>query len=195
MRFTARSADQKYSTNAPKFRTMKRLLLTLLCIITLPLQAQDKTFEMEPQSPSVIARISFISPKLIAEIAPSEYFTLSVGFWLKTSFWDYDNGGPASYPYVSPSFTFEPRYYFNLEDRQDKGKTTQYYSGWYISLPFNIEFPHLRYSMGGTIGFQYNMGQRWYWNFSIGPGFTFSDSKFHMSGAGDFGLGIILNKM
>ena len=118
-----------------------------------------------------------------------------MGFWLKTSFWDYETWAPSSNPYVSPSFTFEPRYCFNLEDRHKKGKSTRYYSGWYISLPFNIEFPDLRYSMGGTIGFQYTIGRRWYWNFSIGPGFTFSDSKFHMSGAGDFGLGIILNKM
>lgn len=35
----------------------------------------------------------------------------------------------------------------------------------------------------------------WYWNISLGPGFTYSDSRFYMSGAGEFGLGIILNKM
>jgi hypothetical protein len=161
----------------------------------MPLQAQKNSLTMEPEPPSVIGRISFISPKLIAEIAPSDNFTLLTGFWLKTSFWDYEKSAPSSYPYVRPSFTLEPRYYFNLEDRQDKGKSTRYYSGWYISLPFNIEFPDLRYSLGGTIGFQYTMGRRWYWNFSMGPGFTYSDSRFHFSGAGDFGLGIILNKM
>lgn len=160
-----------------------------------PLQGQNPSFGMEPESPSVIGRISFISPKLVAEFAPSDYFTLVTGFWLKTSFWDYEGGKPSSYPYIKPSFTLEPRYYFNLHDRHNKGKTTRYYSGWFISLPFDIEFPDLRYSLGGTIGFQYTMGRRWYWNFSVGPGFTFSDSRFHWSGAGDFGLGIILNKM
>ena len=175
---------------------MKRLILAVLCVLTLlPLQAQNKSFELEPEPPSVIGKISFIAPKLIAEFAPSEYFTLVVGFWLKVNFWDYDNWTPSANPYVSPSFTFEPRYYFNLENRQNKGKSTRYYSGWYVSLPFNIEFPDLRYSLGGTIGFQYTMGRRWYWNFSLGPGFTYPDARFHMSGAGDFGLGIILNKM
>ena len=176
---------------------MKRIIPALLCVITLwPLQAQDNSFIMEPEPPSIIARISFISPKLIAEIAPSEYFTLSTGFWLKTSFWDFDVSGQSyTQPYVSPSFTFEPRYYFNLEDRQEKGKSTRYYSSWYISLPFNIEFPDFRYSLGGAIGFQYTMGRRWYWNISIGPGFTYDDSHFYWSGAGDFGLGIILNRM
>lgn len=175
---------------------MKRCIFTLVILLTLfPLQAQDNAFKMEPKPPSMIGKISFISPKLIAEVAPIDNFTLVVGFWLKTSFWDYEIWAPSSNPSVSPSFTFEPRYYFNLEDRYAKGKRTRYYSGWYISLPFNIEFPDLRYSLGGTIGFQYNMGRRWYWNASLGPGFTFSESKFHMSGAGDFGLGIILNKM
>ena len=175
---------------------MKRLIPALLCVITFwPLQAQDNSFVMEPKPPSIIARISFISPQLIAEIAPSDYFTLSLGFWLKTNFWDYDQWAPSSPPYVTPSFKLEPRYYFNLDDRHDKAKSTRYYSGWYISLPFNIEFPDFRYSLGGAIGFQYTMGRRWYWNISLGPGFTYSDSRFYMSGAGEFGLGIILNKM
>jgi hypothetical protein len=175
---------------------MKQLIPALICLLTLgPIQAQDNTFVMEPQSPSIIGRISFISPKLIAEIAPSEYFTFTTGFWLKTSFWNFDSGESLSQPVVSPSFTLEPRFYFNLEDRQEKGKQTRYYSGWYIGLPFNIEFPNFRYSMGGTIGFQCVMGKRWYWNIGMGPGFTFSDSQIHWSGAGDLGLGIILNKM
>ena len=40
--------------------------------------------------------------KLIAEIAPSEYFTLSVGFWLKTNFWDYDQQNVTVYQIVKP---------------------------------------------------------------------------------------------
>ena len=176
---------------------MKKVISALLCAtIILSVQAQSNAFEMEPEPPSVIAKISFISPKLVAEIAPSESFTLNTGFWLKTSFWEYDeNGQKFSAPTFSPSFTFEPRYYFNLEDRHEKGKRTRYYSGWYLGIPFNIEFPDIRYSLGGTIGFQCTMGKRWYWNISMGPGFTYSDSRFYWSGAGDFALGIILNKM
>jgi len=144
----------------------------------------------------MIARISLISPALVAEIAPADFFTLSVGFWLKTSLWtDNQWGDPVYSPSISPSFTFEPRYYFNLADRQAKGKRTDYYSGWYIGMPFVIQFPELRYGLGGTIGFQYTMGKRWYWNFGIGPGFNYYDSRFHFDGAGNLSLGIILNKM
>lgn len=176
---------------------MKRLIPLIICaLLSLPLQAQTSTFTMHPESPSVVGRISLISPKLIAEIAPSDFFTLTAGFWLKTSIWtenDYDQFVYS--PTISPSFTFEPRYYFNLADRQEKGKRTDYYSGWFIAMPFSIQFPDLRYSLGGTIGFQCTMGKRWYWNFSVGPGFNFYDSRFHLDGAGDLGLGIILNKM
>lgn len=175
---------------------MKRFIPALICLLTLgPLQAQEDSFTMEPQTPAIIARISFIAPKLIAEIAPSESFTLTTGFWLKTTFWDFNSGESYSQPFVTPSFTLQPRYYFNLEDRQEKGKPTRYFSGWYIGLPFNIEFPAFRFSMGGTIGFQCVMGKRWYWNIGIGPGFSYSDSHFQWSGAGDLGFGIILNKM
>ena len=175
---------------------MKTYITALLCVmITGPLKAQSSSYTPEPEPPSFIGRISLISPKLIAEIAPSEYFTLSVGFWLKTGFWDYEEWGPSAHPYVAPSFTLEPRYFFNLQDRQDRGRPTRYYSGWYVGLPFNIEFPDLRYSMGGTIGFQGIMGRRWYWNISFGPGITYQDLRFYFSSAGDFALGIILNKM
>lgn len=176
---------------------MKAIIFALLIAAGFgPVLAQDNSFNMEPEPPSIIARISIISPKLIAEIAPSENFTLSTGFWIRTSFWEYKESGQSfSQPYFSPSFTFEPRYYFNLEDRQKKGKPTRYYSGWYLGLPLNIEFPDFRYSLGGSIGFQGTMGRRWYWNISTGPGFTYADSRYYWSGSGDFGLGIILNKM
>lgn len=175
---------------------MKQYIPALvILLIAGPLKAQQNIFVPEPEPPSFIGRISLVSPKLIAEIAPSENFTLSVGFWLKTSIWDYEEQTPSRHPYVTPSFTLEPRYFFNLQDRFDRGKPTRYYSGWYLGFPFNIEFPDLRYSMGGTIGFQGIMGRRWYWNISFGPGITYLDSRFYFSGAGDFALGIILNKM
>jgi hypothetical protein len=182
-----------YKTSA----TMKRFLALIFCaFLSLSIQAQTGIFAMHPESPSVIARISLITPKLIAEIAPTDFFTLTAGFWLHTSLWTENEYDQRIYnPTFSPSFTFEPRYYFNLAERQQKGKRTDYFSGWFIAMPFSIRFPDLRYALGGTIGFQCTMGKRWYWNFSIGPGFNYYDSRFHFEGAGDVGLGIILNRM
>lgn len=167
----------------------------MLCVLfLLPLQAQDTSFAMEPEAPSLIGRISLFTPQLIGEIAPTDFFTLTAGFWLKANFWDYWEEGYAEQTMV-PSILLEPRYFFNLKDRQAKGKPTRYYSGWYIGFPFSVEFPDFRFTMGATLGFQCTMGRRWYWKFSMGPGVIWADSRFHLDNAGDFGLGIILNKM
>jgi hypothetical protein len=176
---------------------MKRLLIALFCAsIILPLQAQDEPSSMPTKSPKVVYRLSILSPKLIAEIAPADNFTIVTGFWVRTSLWTTNSSGQLIYrPLFAPSFTVEPRYYFNLDTREAKGKRTDYYSGWYLSAPFNMEFPDLRYSMGATIGFQCTMGKRWYWSISMGPGITYDDGRVHPDGAGDLTLGIILNKM
>ena len=187
-----KSAERNFN-----FSVVKRLILILIsALILLPLKAQDTSFKLVPESPSVIGRISLISPRLLAEISPSDLFTFSVGFWLKTSIWTTNEYDQRIYnPTFSPSFTLEPRFYFNLADRQEKGKRTDYYSGWFVGLPFAIQFPDLKYSMGAAIGFQCTFGKRWYWNVSLGPGFSYYDARFHATGAGGISLGIILNQM
>lgn len=168
----------------------------MLCaLMIIPLKPQDASSQsVLPEDPLLIGRISLVSPKLIMEIAPHEKFTLTTGFWIRPSLYRENSQGEKYYdPTISPSFTFEPRYYFNLDDREAKGKRTEYYSGWYVGMPFNIEFPDFKFIWGGNIGFQCIMGKRWYWNISTGPGFAFYDSKYHFTGVGDLGLGIILN--
>lgn len=175
---------------------MKKLLFLNLAFCSILLQAQDPPSSMNPPAPSVIARLSLVSPKLIAEIAPVDHFTLTAGFWIRASLYRQNAEGKTVYhPSVSPSITLEPRYYFNLEQRAAKGKRIDYYSGWYLGLPFILEFPDIRFTMGGVIGFQRTLGRRWYWHISFGPGITYSESRFFLDGAGDVGLGIILNKM
>ena len=175
---------------------MKHVLLTMLCaLMIMPLKPQDANSQsVLPENPLLIGRVSQNSPKIIMDIAPHETFTLTTGFWIRPSFYSENSRGEQYYdPTISPSFTFEPRYYFNLDQRREKGKRTEYYSGWYIGMPFNIEFPDFSFIWGGEIGFQCIMGKRWYWNISTGPGFSFDGSKYHFTGVGDFGLGIILN--
>ena len=164
------------------------------CICTL--YGQGDMSDSNPVPTRVIGRISLVSPKLIAEITPSNVFTLTTGFWIRASFYEKNQAGESIYhPSVSPSITLVPRYYFNLDEREAKGKRTDYFSGWYIGIPFALEFPDLRYSLGTVIGFQCTLGRRWYWNISFGPGISFTDARFYLDGAGDFGLGLILNKM
>ena len=43
---------------------------------------------------------------------------------------------------VSPRITLEPRYYYNMKSRADKGKNTNYNSANYISIDFSYELPY-----------------------------------------------------
>jgi len=176
---------------------MKRTIcLILISSFFTAIQAQEPEGGITGDPSPVIARISLVAPKLIAEIAPSENFTLTAGFWLRASLYETDARGELVYrPSVSPSITLEPRYYFNLDERAKKGRRTDFYSGWYVGIPFSMQFPDLRYTLGTVVGFQRTLGKRWYWNISFGPGITYGDNRFYLDGAGDFGLGIILNRM
>ena len=176
---------------------MKLIIFAFIIIsLYLPIRAQSDSLQINPLTPSAIVRISFIAPKLVVEFAPTDFFTLTTGFWLYTTLWTTNEYDQEIYnPTISPSFTFQPKYYFNLADRQAKGKRTDFYSGWFVGMPFAIRFSDLRYSLGATIGFQCTFGKRWFWNFDAGPGFSYYDSRFHFSGAGTVGFGVILNKI
>jgi hypothetical protein len=176
---------------------MIRFLLALIgALIIFPLQAQQASSMMVPPSPSTIFRLSLLSPSFIAEFAPTDQFTVSTGFWISTDFFEFSSPDETFFlPAFTPSFTVEPRYYFNLESRKAQGKRTDYYSGWFVAAPFHLEIPDLRYSLGGVIGFQRTLGKRGYWNISMGPRLIFEDSRFRYDGDLDLGLGIILNKM
>lgn len=176
---------------------MKRIILAFFCIsLYCSIQAQTDSLQLKSQTPPAIVRISFIAPKLVVELAPTDFFTLTTGFWLYTSLWTSNEYDQTVYnPTISPSFTLQPKYYFNVTDRQAKGKRTDYHSGWFVGMPFAIRFSDLRYSLGATIGFQCTFGKRWFWNFDGGPGFSYYDSRFHFTGVGSVGFGVILNKM
>jgi hypothetical protein len=167
---------------------MKKMYALILgMILMVPLSAQK---------PSVIARISMITPKFVMEFAPVEHFTFTTSFWIHPSFRTEDENGDYYWhgiPEINPRITMEPRYYFSLKHRESQGKRTDYYSGWYFGIPFSLEFPDLRYTMGTVIGFQRTFGRRWYWNLGIGPGISLEGSEFRYATSGDMGFGIILN--
>ena len=176
---------------------MKRIIFAFIFIsLSISILAQSDSLQIVPLTPSTIVRLSFIAPKLVIEFAPTEFFTLTTGFWLYASIWTTNEYKQQIYnPTISPSFTFQPKFYFNLADRQAKGKRTDFYSGWFVGMPFAIRFSDLRYSLGATIGFQCTFGKRWFWNFDAGPGFSYYDSRFHFAGVGTVGFGVILNKI
>ncbi len=176
---------------------MKRIFLFLIGIVLLlPLEAQDTSYKIYPNAPSVFARFSIITPQFVVEFAPVDHFTFTTGLWIRPSFRSPDENGDMYFhgiPTLEPRITLEPRYFFTLEYRDRRGKRTDYYSGWYVGIPFALEFRSLKYSLGASMGFQCTFGRRWYWNIGMGPGITYEETRFRVSAVGGVGFGIIFN--
>lgn len=189
---------------------MRKLLLiglTLIPFLSLSAQKQrpykytDRNAEPEGYtglartgSPSVIARISFIAPMFLLEFAPADFFVFSTGIRIWPRFWEENSEGQNIYrPSLNPHMTLEPRYFFTQAHRRQNGKRTDYYSGWYIGLPFAMTFPELDFSMGTVMGFQCSFGRNWYWNASLGPAASYQDTSFKMIVTGTAALGLIIN--
>ena len=187
---------------------MRKFLLTAVFIAGLHLLSQAQSsysytdLNAEPSgawtegynSPSVIARISFIVPMFVVEFAPVQSFVFSTGIRLWPTFWEQNAEGQSIYnPSLNPRMTLEPRYFLTQSYRRSSGRRTDYYSGWYVGLPFMMTFPELDYYMGMVFGFQCTFGKRWYWNASLGPGVSFQEGTFKMVTMGTAAFGVILN--
>jgi hypothetical protein len=188
---------------------MKKLLITGLLLFPFLLLAQEQApykyadRNVEPSetrltnssdSPSVIARISLIVPMFVLEFAPVEHFVFSSSVRIWPTFWEKNDQGVTIYnPDLNPLITLEPRYFFTQSYRRQKGRRTDYFSGWYLGFPFAMSIPELDFSMGTVLGFQCTFGKRWYWNVGMGPGVTYQDTRFKMSLSSTVAFGVILN--
>lgn len=145
-------------------------------------------------SPGIIARISFLEPMFVLEFAPVESFVFSSRVRIWPTFWEKDVKGQWYYsPSLNPGITLEPRYFFTQEYRRSRGKRRDYYSGWYLGLPFTMSLPDLDYSMASIVGFQCTFGKRWYWNAGMGPGAAYYDNAWKYAWPVNAAFGIILN--
>lgn len=189
---------------------MRKLLIIGLTLIPfLSLNAQEQSpnkytdLNVEPAgytgvvrtgSPPVIARISFIAPMFLLEFAPTDFFVFSTGIRIWPTFWEKNEEGQSIYrPSLNPHMTLEPRYFLNQAQRRQRGRRTDYFSGWYIGLPFAMKFPELDFSMGTVMGFQCTFGKNGYWNASLGPAASYQDTSFKMILTGTAAFGLILN--
>ena len=165
----------------------------LAFLITLPLFSQEQA---SSGSPGIIARVSIITPAFVVEFAPSEYFTFTTKLNIRPTFWrENDEGNNRFYPFPSlnPSVTLEPRYFFTQSFRKERGKRSDYYCGWYIGFPFELDIPDLSFSLASSMGFQSTFGKRWYWSASIGPGMLYKENHFKIKAFAKLGFGLILN--
>jgi hypothetical protein len=176
---------------------MKKQLITGFLLIPFLLLAQEQasySYTDRDAEPSVIARISFIEPMFLLEFSPTDFFVFSSSIRIWPTFWEKNDQGMTIYnPALNPRITLEPRYFFTQSYRRQKGRRTDYFSGWYLGLPFAMSIPELDFSMGTVLGFQCTFGKRWYWNVGMGPGVTYQDTRFKMSLSSTVAFGVILN--
>jgi len=159
------------------------------------MSSQAASRERPGGHPPLIARISFVIPKLVVEMAPVDQFCFSTAVMIRPTWWEEAPNGKEVYrpvPLLNPRIYLEPRFFINTPHRMRRGKRIDYYSGWFVGLPFSVGFPEKHFYMANTMGWQCTFGRRWYWNWETGPGFAHQEHfKFHWYV--DASFGIILN--
>ncbi|MBK7212634.1 MAG: hypothetical protein IPH88_04920 [Bacteroidales bacterium] len=96
---------------------------------------------------------------------------------------------------VIPAFTAQYRYYSNLEQRRQKNKITDNYSGTYIGIPATVFFNagNVGFTAGIMGGFQRQLGRKGFWNISFGAGNQWLDGSSDFGFISDMSLGLMLN--
>jgi len=166
-------------------RINKPFLAALLFFISV------NSFSQEESKPEItnVTKITFLDPGLGYEkrIAKNQsvniqgFMNISAGFNSSSSF------GTSSYFYLDPALMLQYRYYYNLLNRESKGKRTEMNSANYISPIFQTVFYKVRLSdaqytgkdrtmintLGLVWGFQRNYRSRFSLDLNMGVGYRF----------------------
>ena len=151
------------------------------------------SFSQEESKPEItnVTKITFLDPGLGYEkrIAKNQsvniqgFMNISAGFNSSSSF------GTSSYFYLDPALMLQYRYYYNLLQRENKGKRTEMNSANYISPIFETVFYKVRTSddqhtdknrvivntLGVVWGFQRNYKCRFSLDLNMGVGYLFGE--------------------
>lgn len=169
------------------------LSFVFIAFISQSVISQDNLYGADDQ-PNTLVRLHFFSLGLSVEHKIGEQATIlgDVSYnWENTS-----ENSTSDFIFV-PYFKVEPRYYFNLPRRLEKGKRTDYFSGQFVTFQTKVGIPVAYtpnwYSFGPQWGFQRTLGRKGYWSFQIGPVIQGHGSDIRSNFAGDFAIGFILN--
>ena len=161
-----------------------KIHLYALCMVCLPVTAQNMASIEAPSGISFVYGLDY-HPVWYTQLKPA------VGFAWANSYLIGRNSE------VHYAFTIEQRYYYNIIKRQSKGKNTRHKSADYFSVKPTYIFSHVKYantitSISGRNKYGYNyfgctfnwgmrraMGQRFYFDGSIGLGPSYSTYYQH----------------
>jgi hypothetical protein len=181
----------------PKLKTMNNsfiiVLLALAASISNSLIAQPAESFVSGSSSNTIFRLHLVSLGIGIEQAMtpkvSLLFDLSYGG-------DYNENFATNEIQWVPYLSVEPRYFYNLDKRAEKGKRIDYFSGQFVSFQTRFGFPvgdvTTWYSFAPMWGFQRSLGKIGYWSIQLGPGLQGSAGRVYPDFNGDFKIGFIL---
>ncbi len=187
--------------------------ILLLCLIAGFVNAQDikyKTTRSSKYSPELsgeIHKISILPLGYSYERKIADEFTFDAGvdfsfdlYYAETD--DLDQNALV----INPTVHLEPRYYYNLERRYQRGRNVSFNAASYIGVYSELRMNPLieenngfwpvydRFKIGPAWGIQRNLGRRGYMNFNLAYGLVVDQTGHaRYDGFGRLTLGIRLN--
>ncbi len=176
---------------------MKKLILLVSSLLALStnLFSQNLMSDSVVSQPETILRLSLLIPGFEVEHTIARNKTIVFSLWTAFSYTYSSVGyGAASTLSFYPGFSVNPRFYTNLDERREKGKTSEYYSGMYIGIPLSVFISKYFGASGGIeAGFQKKLGKKGFWNASLGMGLRLYQEQTEFTPIGSLRLGFILN--
>lgn len=171
------------------------LLVTSLLMLSVNLFSQNLMSDSAVSQPKTILRLSLLIPSFEVEQTIARNKTIVFSLWSAFSYFytSTEQGSTSSLSFY-PGFSVNPRFYTNLDERREKGKTSEYYSGMYIGIPLSV-FIIKDFGASGGIeaGFQKKLGKSGFWDVSLGMGLRSYQGQTGFTPIGNLRLGFILN--
>lgn len=188
-------------------------LVLLLCAIASLVNAQDirykttRTSKYSPELSEELHKISILPLGYAYERKIADEFTIEAGVDFSFDIYydeaeDLDNNALV----VNPTIHLEPRYYYNLQRRYQRGRNVSFNAASYIGVYSELRMNPLieenngfwpvydRFKIGPAWGIQRNLGRRGYLNFNLAYGLVIDETGHaRYDGFGRLTLGIRLN--
>lgn len=174
---------------------MKKIILFLSILIgVLSVKAQVPQTERPYSQQSTVIRLSLLAPYLGAEQKLSETISISGNIGVGgTIFRERINDVSRLRAIIKPYVSIEPRMYLGMKKRAAKGKRVDYFSGFYVGIPFTRFLTESRYSICSLFGFQRAFSEIGFFSIGLGPSYDSFEGNGEFEIVGGLSVGFILN--
>jgi hypothetical protein len=168
--------------NLKKSKRMKKNLLSLLfgLLITVSYAQENNNIATEK-----IWRVNFLNPGVELELPTGTYSTFSAGIGIGYGggYPDLTSGGSGFIYIISPFLDIQEKWFYNLNKRNAKKRTTENNSGNFVSFRFITRGKSIAenvnrtsdfdFAVGPTWGIQRKYGKNFHLLFDVGPQYYF----------------------